>query len=387
MVIQLPPVGEIKRFFPNHRICVVKVMVLLLNCVLQSRTVNLNKCKNKVGISTGKKDGKPSSAYTRFIRFFKIKGRDAFCLGITLLIVSLTHLSGTGYLVIDRTNWEIGSHKINVLCLGLLLPNGIFIPILWELLPKKGNSNTQERQALLSRFQKVWKGDKSYKLTLLGDREFIGLDWFVWMVDHHLSFVVRLRWQDYFHLVAAASDLTVYKLEQKIKRKVKKNGFFQSSFHYEGKLFYFTVLPNTAKRRVNHKPNPGDDYVVLLSLQKNVSLISQDYRKRWGIEVFFRHVKKNGFNLEDLNLKEQEKVQLLVGIVAIAYCLSIREGLKKWTDFPTKIKKHGAKAVSIFRNGYDNLQNSIFNLDDLIEFINCLIEGNANKVFIESKSV
>ena len=71
----------------------------------------------------------------------------------------------------------------------------------------------------------------------------------------------------------------------------------------------------------------------------------------------------------------------------IAYCLSIREGLRKWTDFPTKIKKHGAKAVSIFRNGYDNLQNSIFNLVDLIGFINRLIQGNANKVFIEAKSV
>ena len=126
---------------------------------------------------------------------------------------------------------------------------------------------------------------------------------------------------------------------------------------------------------------------MLLSVEKDVSKISQDYRKRWGIEVFFRHVKKNGFNLEDLNLKEQEKVQLLVGIVAIAYCLSIREGLRKWTELPTKIKKHGAKAVSIFRNGYDNLQNSIFNLDDLIEFINYLIKGNANKVFIHSKSV
>jgi hypothetical protein len=137
MVIQLPPVGEIKKFFPNHRKCVVKVMVLLLNCVLQSRTVNLNKCKNKVGISIGKKGGKSSSAY--------------------------------------------------------------------------------------------------------------GL---------------------------------IHKLEQKIKRKVKKYGYFQSSFNYEEKLFYFTVLPNTAKRRVNHKPNTGDDYVVLACVEKDVSQISQDYRKR-----------------------------------------------------------------------------------------------------------
>ena len=34
MIIRLPPAGEIKEFFPNHRICVVKVMVLLLDIVL-----------------------------------------------------------------------------------------------------------------------------------------------------------------------------------------------------------------------------------------------------------------------------------------------------------------------------------------------------------------
>jgi hypothetical protein len=383
----LPAVGEIKTFFPKHRICVVKILVLLLDCILQSGTVNLNKCKTKAGIVTGEKGLKLPSIYTRFIRFFKIKHRDAFCLGITLLILSLTHLTGTAYLVIDRTNWQIGQHKINVLCLGLLLPNGLFIPILWENLDKKGNSNTKEREDLLKRFQSVWQGSKNHKFILLGDREFIGLDWFVWMIEHELSFVIRLRWQDYFGLVAAACDLTVDKLERKIARKVKQNGFFQASFTYQDQILYFTVLPNTAKRRTKAKPNPGDDYVVLISVEKQIDKISQDYRKRWGIEVFFRHAKKNGFNLEDLNLKEHEKVQLMVGVVAIAYCLSIRQGLLQEHERPTKIKNHGAKAVSSFRNGYDNLLNSVHNLIDIIDFINDLIIENQAFIHGISKSV
>jgi Transposase DDE domain len=373
MNLTLPAVGEIKTFFPKHRMCVVKVLVLLLNCIVQSGTVNLNKCKTKAGLVTGEKGLQLPSIYTRFIRFFKIKHRDAFCLGITLLILSLTHLTGTAYLVIDRTNWQIGQHKINVLCLGLLLPTGLFIPILWENLDKKGNSNTEERMDLLKRFQAVWQGSKTHKFILLGDREFIGLDWFVWMIEHDLSFVIRLRWQDYFGLVAAACDLTVDKLERKIRRKVNQNGFFQASFTYQNQTLYFTVLPNTAKRRTKAKPNPGDDYVVLVSVEKLVAKISQDYRKRWGIEVFFRHAKKNGFNLEDLNLKEHEKVQIMVGVVAIAYCLSIREGLLQEDIRPTKIKKHGAKAVSSFRNGYDNLLNNVHNLNDIINFLNDLI--------------
>jgi hypothetical protein len=370
---QLPAVGEIKRFFPKHRQCVVKVLILILECLIQSGTVNLNKCKTKAGIVTGQKGQKLPTVYTRFIRFFKMQHRDAFCLGITLLILSITHLSGTAYLVIDRTNWDIGQQRINVLCLGLLLPNGLFIPVLWENLAKKGNSNTQERLNLLKRFQGIWPDSQKRTFTLLADREFIGLDFFVWMVGHHLSFVIRLRWQDYFGLVAATCDLTVAKLESKIKRKVKENGFFQASFNYKNQTFYFTVLPNNAKRRAKAKPNAGDDFVVLVSIEKQIDKISQDYRKRWGIEVFFRHAKKNGFNLEDLNLKEQQKVQLLVGIVAIAYCLSIRKGLIQEQQRPLKIKKHGAKAVSTFRIGLDNLVNEVHSYYDMILLLNGLI--------------
>lgn len=370
---QLPAVGEIKGFFPKHRQCVIKVLILLLECIIQSGTVNLNKCKTKSGIVTGQRGQKLPTVYTRFIRFFKMKHRDAFCLGITLLILSITHLSGTAYLVIDRTNWAIGQQKINVLCLGLLLPNGIFIPILWENLAKKGNSKTAERLNLLKRFQAIWPEGKKQGFCLLADREFIGLDFFVWMVTHDLSFVIRLRWQDYFGLVAQACDLTVHKLEGKIKRKVKENGFFQASFTYQNQTFYFTVLPNTAKRRTKTKPHAGDDFVVLISVEKHIDTISQDYRKRWGIEVFFRHAKKNGFNLEDLNLKEQQKIQILVGIVAIAYCLSIRSGLLHEQQRPTKIKKHGAKSVSTFRMGFDNMLNDVHSYVDMIKFLNELI--------------
>ena len=177
MNCQLPPVDKIKAFFPKHRICVVKTLLLLLNCVLQSRTVNLNKCKCKAFAATDQKEGNLSSVYTRFIRFFKIKHADSFCLGVMLLIIHMLAPRGTAYLVIDRTNWEIGKTKINVLCIGFLLPNGVFIPVMWETLPKKGNSSEKERIALLKRFQEARPPGKAYQFIVLGDREFIGLEW------------------------------------------------------------------------------------------------------------------------------------------------------------------------------------------------------------------
>ena len=62
MKVQLPPVGEITRFFPNHRKCVVKVFLLLVQCILRCRTVCLYKCRSEVGSVLGIKDYKLDTA-------------------------------------------------------------------------------------------------------------------------------------------------------------------------------------------------------------------------------------------------------------------------------------------------------------------------------------
>lgn len=369
MTTEFPPIGEVKAFFPKHRVCVLKVMLLLVHCIMRCRTVNLNKCKSEAGAGLGRKDLKLPSVYTRFVRFFRIKDKDSFCFGMTLLLLSLLHLEGPVYLVIDRTNWEIGKAKVNVLCLGLLLPNGTFIPIIWENLPKKGNSSQAERLALLSRFEQAWPCGKGSGFTLLGDREFVGQHWFTQLAGRQMNFVVRLRRQDHLVQVAEALGKTIYKTEKHIRQKVAQNGFFRCRINMEGHVFYFFVLPNTTQRRKVVNGKPADPFVILLSVSGDLSFVSQAYRKRWGIEVFFLHCKTNGFNLEDLNLKDRLKAQQMVGLVALAYCLAIIEGLRRLSQRPQKPKKHGANPVSVFREGYDNLKNTLFQLVDLVQLI------------------
>ena len=54
-------------------------------------------------------------------------------------------------LCIDRTNWQFGEHDYNILTL-TIYHQGIGVPILFELLDKKGNSNQEERIDLLELF-------------------------------------------------------------------------------------------------------------------------------------------------------------------------------------------------------------------------------------------
>jgi len=369
-ITQLPPASKIKSFFPLHRKCVVKVMLLLIQCIVRARTVCLYKCRAEVGAVLGRKDQKLNTVYTRLIRFFKIKSVDAFCVGITWLLIQLVGFQGCVYLVMDRSNWKIGKININVLFVGLLLPNGVFIPIIWEQLDKRGNSNEKERIHLMKRFGKVWFNHTGIQITLLADREFIGLKWIRFLLGLEWSFVIRLRYQDYLSFVAISLNKTFYKTECLIKRKVKKNGFFQTQIEIDGQKLYYTVFKNKGKRK--GKKTKGDGFVILLSDFNDIRLISESYRKRWGIEVFFYHTKTNGFNLEDLNLTDLKKAQLMMGVVAVAYVLCILHGLDCKDTHKTYLLNYGkkkSKSISLFRKGYDNLKNIIHTLLELIRFM------------------
>jgi hypothetical protein len=86
-------------------------------------------------------------------------------------ILRLAGIRAPYTLILDRTNEEFGKAKINFLMLSVL-GNGWSIPILWLLLPKKGNSNEEERIELMNRFIAIF--GKGVIYDLLADREFIG---------------------------------------------------------------------------------------------------------------------------------------------------------------------------------------------------------------------
>ncbi len=64
--------------------------------------------------------------------------------------MSLLPLKDKRVLLMDRTNWRFGQLDINILLIAVHY-RGIGIPLVWSMLPKAGNSNTQERQALMAR--------------------------------------------------------------------------------------------------------------------------------------------------------------------------------------------------------------------------------------------
>jgi hypothetical protein len=140
----------------------------------------------------------------------------------------------------------------------------------------------------------------------------------------------------------------------------------------EGHLYTFVIIVNPGKGR-NEEP-----FLFFISDLKDAKAIANHYLKRWKIECCFQHLQRNGFNIEDINLKADNKIELMMGIVAITYLAAIHEGIIQQAKKPTKMKiyKGGIKypLISIFRRGYLELQKLFSGIYSLFKYLNSLIK-------------
>ena len=98
------------------------------------------------------------------------------------------------------------------------------------------------------------------------------------------------------------------------------------------------------------------------------------YRRRWSIETLFAALKYRGFDLEQTHLTAPDRIERLIGLLALAFvwarlvgeCRTGREG-------PPRRKRHGRQQRSRFRYGLDRLQHILTTLrSQPTAFFECL---------------
>ena len=346
--------------------------------IFESESTNLNKVKKKVGKVTGKLETKPSSNYTRLIRFFKIEDKRELIRGlVSLCICLLESKSKIKYLTLDGTSWELGDKKVHLLTLCLVY-EGVSIPIWWEELDKKGHSNFKERKQVI---REACKTLNLAGLILLADREYIGKQWFNYLRNKKIGFIIRLKAKTYCSEINEASERAkAEEIFQKARysklvhmasfRKYRKKGVGKR-FRLYGKSYTFVIVKNP-------KDDPKEPLLYFISTLKDKVEIVKTYPIRWTIECCFKHLKSNGFDLEAMNFKDPLKIMLMMAITSFLYVLCIIEGLKQ-----LKVKKKSdwkkfkcgkiTLAVSIFAKGLDYLNNKFRDLDSFINFLKSLL--------------
>jgi len=361
--MKLPSPQECKTFFPGIRRCVVEIWLLLVAAILEQRCSCLYRCAEAI---PGK--AQFASKYRRLARLVAHKKNEMLCDHVARLIISYAAKGDTVdqplELVIDRTNWKLGRKPVNVLFVGVLIKGSIYLPLIWEALPKHGSSSQKERTALIERLKGLWP-DSQTKFVLVGDREFVGKTWIKWLYEGHYEMVIRLRREDYFTDLPATMP-GAYRMKR-IEKAVRKNGFFCNAITINGCSLFFIALPD--KRS-------DDQMIFLLSSRADVKWTGETYRRRWGIEVCFKHMKSNGFELEGTHLTEPERLHVLLSAVCMAYVLAIDQGLIARHKKPIARKRSKGKswpAVSMFRYGLRALKNKAPTLAKIVAKIHSFL--------------
>jgi transposase len=279
--------------------------------------------------------------YRRLQRFFAL-----FCFdfeALAELLLALRISEEPLVLVMDRTEWHFGARTINLLVVGYL-EAGITVPLLWKELDKAGATSEEERIALMKRLLPLVEPRRVE--ALVADREFIGGQFFAWLCRQNFRFVIRIR-----------KNARLYHRGRRTTRRAGE--VFAALAEGEEQrlrdrhLVYDTHVYVVAARQ-------GEDPWILVTNARPAQARAL-YRKRWAVETMFGAMKSRGFDLEATHLRQGDRIEKLIGVLALALVWALRVGLWRVEQVALVVKKHGRRAKSLFRHGLDYLREHLLN--------------------------
>jgi len=335
----------------------IKFLALMLKALCKVQTVNFERLAIAFDSTS-----KSSSSLRRIQRF--VAGFDLCEDLIAKFIFKLLPNNDEVGLSMDRTNWKIGKSNINILALGVTY-KGVAFPLLFRLLPKFGNSNSEERIELMEKFDRLF-GFSKVKF-LVADREFIGQNWLDYLNRNSIKYHIRIR--DNFHV-------TLPKNNKKVKARWLFNDLKIGQVKHYPKIVIINNVMCYLSASVIKAKNGALEYQFLISFNKPENAL-ECYKERWQIETMFRAMKTSGFNLEKTHLTDIDRILKLLLIVSIAFTWAYLVGdflHEKIKAIP--IKKHGRRAISIFKHGLNYIANHLLNADivkymNVFEFLSC----------------
>ncbi|WP_051960122.1 IS4 family transposase [Sphingobacterium sp. ML3W] len=331
----------------------IRLVCLFVTALCKTKSVNF------VKVSAGFDSASLASSCMRRIQRFMAEAELPMKL-ISSLIFSMLPVKGKLILVMDRTNWKFGSSNINILMLGVIY-KGVAIPLLFKMLDKRGNSNTQERIDLMQNFID-WFGLDQID-CLLADREFVGDLWLNFLNLNNIRYHIRIRNNFKVFLPRKQSFIKASYLFNSIK--VKQYQHYQHIVQLGGELCYLSATKSSAQGKI--------ELLILVSFNKPDEALRY-YKERWQVETLFKGMKSSGFNIEDTHVTALDRLEKLMMLTMLAFiwCYLIGDYIDREIK-PITIKKHGRKAKSVFKYGLDYLAETLLSGYNKLDF--CTIQN------------
>lgn len=283
---------------------------------------------------------------------------------VARFIVSLLPTDPPYTLSMDRTNWKFGESNINALVLAVSY-NGLAFPILFRLLPKRGNSNTSERIQIMERYISLF-GHKKIG-CLVADREFVGENWLKWLNDNGIEYHIRIK--DNFFVTNPRTGKVV-------KASWLFNNVAVGEIRVLNRIYYVNeqLCYLSASKIKNKEGKP--ELQVLVSFNKPETA-HRMYKERWQIETAFKALKSSGFNIEDTHLTDIERIEKLFALVIMAFTWAYKIGIYIDENLkPIRVLNNGKRVKSLFKYGLQHIAAYLLNahferIIDIFHFLSC----------------
>jgi hypothetical protein len=280
-------------------------LALFLIALLRVKTINLAE------LATGfRSETKIDSNSKRLQRFFRKFDLDYPM--IAKIIVTLMNIPQPWVLSLDRTEWSFGQTRFKILMLGVV-HQGVAYPLVWTMLPKKGNSNSDERMDLFDRFREIFPDAQVAYLG--GDREFIAQEWLTYlMLEPLIPFRLRIKANQKIHDgQKSLSAAIVFAHLQRGQSEVLSGRRW-----IWGRSVYVSAL------------RLEDGELLIIISDSSPSTAIADYARRWGIETLFGMFKTRGFCLESTHFTDSERLSKLLALMSLALCWAVKTG--EWLE-------------------------------------------------------
>jgi hypothetical protein len=222
----------------------------------------------------------------------------------------------------------------------------VAFPLLWWMLDKKGNSNSDERMRFLEELLNLFP-DAQIKF-LCADREFIGQAWLRYLLlEPSMPFRLRIRATDKIEPNGTLLPSKVVFAHLQAGQSQKLSGICR--------VWRYSVAVEALRL-----DEDGSLLVVIGSPDESEALLS-DYALRWGIETLFGIFKTRGFCLESTHFTDPRRLQKLFALLTLALCWSMYTGILLHQFQPIILKNHGRRSKSLFPSGFDYIRQIVLN--------------------------
>ncbi len=135
--------------------------------------------------------------------------------------------------------------------------------------------------------------------ALLADREFVGTQWFRFLIEQKIPFIIRVK-QNSMVEIGENGKLPIGRLWKWLSRKKVVNHLIN--------LWGLSLYVSIEKRK------GAKEQMIVVSSYEFENPLGM-YRRRWEIETMFGCLKTRGFRMEDTHITDPDRIEKVVFVL------------------------------------------------------------------------